>query len=148
MAEVSGNGVPPAVMDRISALEGGTAGRLGNITTIYSLSGANLNSTADQQLTKLFNFTRFIIREILVTNASGAILLATGGIYTDVSKGGSAVVSAAQSWTGLTSTTKVITLALTTAGGALMTTTNLYLSLTTPQGSAGTADVYVMGIAG
>lgn len=121
---------------------------LGSITTLWRLPGANMNTTADQAFIAAFSFTRFIITQIIATNASGAITVAAGGIYTGAGKTGVIVVAAAQSWAGLTSTTKAATPTLTTAGQELLTATSLYLSLTAGMGSPGTADFYIMGLAG
>lgn len=121
---------------------------LGDNRTIFTLIGANMNTTADQAFSKSFPFTTFILDTIIVTNASGAILLAAGGIYTAPAKGGTAIVAAAQVYTGLTSTTKVINPTIASAGTDLRSDSTLYLSLTTAMGSAATADIYVVGIAG
>lgn len=118
----------------------------GTYVTLFRLVGADMNSTADQAFTKMFEFSRFIPLQIIATNASTPILLSTGGIYTATAKGGIAVVAASQAWTGLTSTTKAVIPAISQAGLGLLTT-NLYLSLTTPMGSAATCDMSVMGVA-
>lgn len=131
----------------MSGFGGGGAPLLGTVTTLWRLTTANMNSTADQAFTPLFPFTKFVITQIVVTNASGAISLAAGGIYTGASKSGTIIVAAAQTWAGLSSTTKVIYPTLTTAGQELITRTGLFLSLTTGMGSPATADFFFMGIA-
>jgi predicted solute-binding protein len=78
---------------------------------------------------------------IYVTNASTSLTLAAGGIYTATSKGGTAIVAAGQVYSALTSSSK--TLQTTIAVTDTRTESTLYLSLTTAQGSAATADVYV-----
>ena len=60
------------------------------------LIGANMNSTADQQITMFSNPSKFILRRIVVTNASISLSTAAGGVYTAASKGGTAVVAAAR----------------------------------------------------
>lgn len=110
---------------------------------LWSLIGANMNTTADQALTKAFSFTNHIIDRILITNASLSLSLAVGGFYTAASKGGVAIVANTQVFSGLSTATK--TLAATIADTDLRTTTVMYLSLTTAQGSAATADIRVMG---
>ena len=114
-----------------------------------SLIAANFNSTADQQITIFSNPSKYIIRRIVVTNASANLSTAAGGIYTAVSKGGTAVVAAAQAYTTLTGSTLFLDLTLNGTGFASTTVKssipNLYLSLTTAQGAAATADVYVYG---
>ena len=113
------------------------------------LIGANMNSTADQQITMLDNPSKFILRRIVVTNASVSLTTAAGGVYTAVSKGGTAVVAAAQAYSSLTTSSLFLDLTLSTTSSASTTVKssipNLYLSLTTAQGAAATADVYVYG---
>lgn len=113
------------------------------------LIGANMNSTADQQITMLDNPSKFILRRIVVTNASISLSTAAGGVYTAVSKGGTAVVAAAQAYSSLTTSSLFLDLTLSTTSSASTTVKssipNLYLSLTTAQGAAATADVYVYG---
>lgn len=114
-----------------------------------SLIAANFNSTADQQITIFSNPSKYIIRRIVVTNASASLTTAAGGIYTAVSKGGTAVVASSQVYTTLTGSTLFLDLTLSVSGSANITVKssipNLYLSLTTAQGTAATADVYVYG---
>lgn len=113
------------------------------------LIGANMNSTADQQITIFSNPSKFILRRIVVTNASISLTTAAGGVYTAASKGGTAVVAAAQAYSSLTASTLFLDLTLSTTSSASTTVKssipNLYLSLTTAQGAAATADVYVYG---
>ena len=61
---------------------------------LFSLTGANLNTTADQALTKAFTFTNHIIDRILITNASADLTLglAAGGFYT------AAITASMQQW--------------------------------------------------
>ena len=114
-----------------------------------SLIAANFNSTADQKITIFSNPSKYIIRRIVVTNASANLTTAAGGIYTAVSKAGTAVVASSQVYTTLTGSTLFLDLTLNTSGSANITVKssipNLYLSLTTAQGTAATADVYVYG---
>jgi len=122
---------------------------------VGKLIGANFNITTDQAIpiqisdsddTVLTDEGSFIIKEIVVRNASISLTTAAGGIYTAASKGGSAVVAAAQVYSALTAASKFK--ALTLAGTALtdvINQANLYFSLTTGQGAAATADIYVYG---
>jgi hypothetical protein len=109
-----------------------------------TLRGANFNSTADQAI-PIIGASKYAISQIIVTNCSVSMTLATGGFYTAASKGGSAVVGAAQVYTALTGATSLLsaTLAITTTA---WTATPLYFSLTTAQGAAATCDIYVVGI--
>jgi hypothetical protein len=112
---------------------------------IGKLIGANMNVTTDQAIpiTRIGS-QKYIITKIVVTNASTSLTAADGGIYTAVSKGGTAIVAAAQVYTALTSAT--VALDLTLAVNNTYTLSNLYLSLTGTQGGAATADIYVFGI--
>ncbi len=121
---------------------------LGTNTTLFRLIGANFNSTADQALQKAMPFSRYIITSIVVTNSSGNLTGAIGGFYTGAGKTGSALVSAAQTYAAVSTSTKVGNPTLTTAGQELRSDPDLFLSLTTALGVAGTADIYVMGLAG
>lgn len=112
---------------------------------LWSLIGANMNTTADQALTKAFAFTNYVIDRILVTNASTSLSLAAGGIYTAASKGGTAVVAAVQLYSGLTAGGLIVP--LTIANTDLRTGASLFLALTTGQGGAATADVRIFGYA-
>ena len=105
---------------------------------------ANFNSTSDQIIN--LNSSKYIVRHILVTNASVSLTLAAGGIYTAVSKGGSTIVSAAQLYTALTGTSKYLDLTLDTLPvGDVLINASLYFSLTVAQGVAATADIYIFG---
>lgn len=101
----------------------------------------NLNSTADQLIT--ITHAKYVVRRIIVTNASTSISLAAGGVYTAASKGGTAVVAAGQLYSSLTTATKFVD--LTIASLTDVQSSSLYLSLTVAQGGAATADVYVIG---
>jgi hypothetical protein len=82
---------------------------------------------------------------VRVSNPSISLTTAAGGIYTAVSKGGLAILAAATAYSGLT------TAALNAAGATATFTpvtaetqaTTLYFNLTTAQGAAATADIYI-----
>lgn len=123
---------------------------MSHITFRYQLLGirraANFNTTADQAIAIDLPalLSRYVIDKIDVLNASTSLTLAAGGFYTAGSKGGSAIVAAVQVYSGLTGSTLLLnpTLALATT---LRTETTLFFSLTTAQGGAATADIYVWG---
>ena len=122
--------------------------RFGGIL-LGSLIRANFNVTTDQQIVIFDNPAKYILRRIVATNASVNLNTAAGGIYTAVSKGGTAVVAATQTYSALTGSTLFLDLTLNTAGNAHITVKssvpNLYFSLTTAQGSPATGDIYVFG---
>lgn len=101
----------------------------------------NMNSTADQAI--ILPSANWIPTAIVVTNASVSLTTAAGGIYTAAAKGGTALVTAGQVYSALTANTKQV--ALTLANTDRQTVGTIYLSLTTPQGGAATADIYIYG---
>lgn len=103
------------------------------------LVSANLNTTADQLISLATGKKR--ITRILCINASATPTIAAGGFYTGAAKSGTTIVSAAQVYTALTA---ILSLNVTLAANYTSGTT-LYLSLTTAEGSALTADIYVFG---
>lgn len=120
---------------------------------VGKLIGANMNITTDQLIPIQIADTDdvvvadagdFILADIIVRNASISLTTAAGGVYTAASKGGSAIVAAGQVYTALTTSVKWV--ALTKASISLtdvLNQANLYFSLTTGQGAAATADIYV-----
>lgn len=113
---------------------------------LWSLVGANMNSTADQAFTKATTFTNFLITEIRVVNVSTSLTLAAGGIYDTASKGGTALVAAGQVYSGLTGATLGLSLTLAAYALGLRAGASLFLALTAAQGGAATADLYVFGV--
>jgi hypothetical protein len=103
----------------------------------------NFNSTADQ-LIALPTY-RFRPKRIVVTNASVSLSTAAGGVYTGTGKTGTVIVAAAQVYSALTTALLALELTLNVPNNVIAANTSLYLSLTTPQGVAATADVYVYG---
>lgn len=123
---------------------------LGGILPRYgllgSLIGADMNSTGDQVITIESGVTKYIIRRIVVTNASISLTTAAGGIYTNAAKAGTVVVAAAQVYSALTAAAKFKDLTLEAIVGTdILTATMIYLSLTTGQGAPATASVFVFG---
>lgn len=109
------------------------------------LQGANFNTTADQAIYIDAPSPTYALLAFTVANPSRSMTLAAGGLYTAPGKTGLALVPATQAYSGLT------TNALNAAGYRIsvtpvMAATNLkvlYFSLTTAQGAAATADLYV-----
>lgn len=110
---------------------------------LATIRSANMNVTTDQALT-ILGTSKYMIDAILVTNASISLTTAAGGIYPSASKGGTAIVAAAQTYSALSSHTVVLPLTLAVTD-TLQSTATLYFALTTPQGAAATADIYVFG---
>lgn len=116
-----------------------------NATTsqLFTIRGANLNSTADQTLTKVGSFTRYQITQIIALAKSGNAGSAVGGVYTGASKTGTQIVSSSQAWSALSATDKVLSLTLAALTDVLQATP--ILSLTTAAGAASTVDIFVYG---
>lgn len=116
---------------------------------LWKLIGANMNSTADQAMTKIGTFSTFIAGpngNVRVVNPSAAASSAVGGIYTGASKSGINVVSAGATWGGLTGTGTGAANSCTATGLAVLSASTMFVSLATPHGSAATADWYFLGI--
>ncbi len=115
---------------------------------IGKLIGADMNVTTDQAITIQGlgdQFSKYVVERIVVTNASISLTTAAGGVYTAASKSG-AIVAAGQVYSALTAATKYVALTLTGASLTdVLTVSTIYLSLTTGQGAAATADVYIYG---
>ncbi len=111
---------------------------------LFSLSGANMTLTTDQQFTKLFTGTLWIPTQIVAVRATGAFGSAcAGGIYPAASKAGTALVAAGQSWAALTGANTSV---LATLATQAVQTAAPYLSLTTGNTGALTANLYIYGI--
>jgi histidine ammonia-lyase len=115
---------------------------------IGKLIGANFNVTTDQSVGMLIGAgVPFRITKITVKNASVSLTTAAGGVYTAASKGGTAIVANSQVYTSLSAATLALDLTIASTPGLTVQTAGLVpiLSLTTAQGAAATADVYVFG---
>lgn len=112
---------------------------------LYRGVGLDFNSTADQLLAKLHAFPVVHLLNAYVSKPSASIASAVGGLYTASAKGGVAVVAASQTYTGVTGTGLGVAIGIANAGREEMAIAALYLSLTTPQGSAATANYTLIG---
>ena len=126
------------------ACVGSNIWRAAGSSLLGQLTAADMNSTADQAIPIKAN--RYIVRRIVVSAASINLTTSAGGIYPTTAKGGTALVANTQVYTALTTAAKFVDLTLAAGAGTdVNTATTLYLSLTTPQGSAATANLYVFG---
>ena len=118
---------------------------LGVLTPLFILDGADMQSTADQQFTKLGNFTNWILLDVYATRKTGGATVAcSGGIYSAASKGGTATIGAGQSWLGLSGGNKYVHVFDPTTNNGYNITTP-YLSLTTGSTAACTATFRIYG---
>lgn len=136
----AGSVIPPPILTN--------APIMGSLTQLFVLNGANMNSTADQAFTQQFQFSKYVVSFVVAANPSLSLTTAAGGIYTGASKGGSAIIPASQVYSGLKTASDAINPQVATAGQQLLSQSGVYLSLTTPQGAAATADLFIMGVAG
>ncbi len=119
---------------------------VGAARVCWTLIGADMNSTADQAFTKVGTWSTMIPMRAILFNASASLTTAAGGVYSATSKGGAAIIAAASTYANAsTATSSGQALAFAGAYGSIHTFSALYLSLTTPQGSAATADYYIIG---
>jgi hypothetical protein len=109
---------------------------------IGKLLSANMNTTADQAIT-INTSTPVRITKIVVTNGSTSLTLAAGGFYTAASKGGNAIVAAAQVYSGITGSGISV---LPTIAKEYVSVSTIYFALTVAQGLAATSDIYVFGV--
>jgi hypothetical protein len=118
----------------------------GATRVLCSIRAANFNITTDQACTIPAGVTAWVPTSIIVTNCTGTFTLAAGGVYPATSKGGTALVAAAQVYTALTGATVVLGLTLAAnIATTRLTIHTVYLALTTGAGSAATCDVFVLG---
>lgn len=118
-----------------------------NVGIIGNLRSANFNVTTDQAIIINPRLAKYAITGIYVTNCTASLTLAAGGFYTTTSKGGTAIVAAAQLYSALTGATVLLPATIAAAGLATaFTAGTLYLSLTTAQGGAATCDVFIQGV--
>ena len=118
---------------------------MGVLRLLFYRLAANINSTADQQLTKVGTFSEFLVvnGSVSFVLRSGTSATAVGGIYTAAAKGGQAFVSASQTYSAMTATGRRMT--VSAQNNTSTNATDLYFSLTTPEGSAATMDIFVFG---
>lgn len=108
----------------------------------------NMNTTADQGFALAAWITKYVVRRIVVYDASVDLSggSTAGGVYTAASKGGTAIVANTQVYTALSAATKALDLTIAAAGlGVYFTAATLYFALTTGFGSAATAKIAIFG---
>ncbi len=109
------------------------------------LIGANMNATTDQSFTVINSAMPYRITKISATNASTSLTTAVGGVYVAASKGGTAVVANSQVFSALTTSALAVDLTIVSGQEAIIRVAGVtpILSLTTAQGAAATADLYL-----
>lgn len=121
-----------------------------NDTVLFVLRNADFGVTTDQLMTKLGLFTSYVVQGAVVIWKSGAFNTAcAGGVYDAASKGGNALVVAAQSYAALTGAGTAITVALANLKVNSIETATPFFSLTTANtGGTGTlrGDIFLLGL--
>lgn len=120
--------------------------RFGAVKLLGSMAGADMNSTADQQIT-LSGGSRFVVTDVLITNASTDLSANTNDleIWTGTLRSGDQIARC--NVQRLLTPSQFANFSEGSMGMVSEFTTGgpLYLSLGTAHGSAATADVYVYG---
>jgi hypothetical protein len=124
----------------------------GALVLLYKLTGADMQSTADQAFTKVAAFNEAVVLNCIAMPKTGAASVAcAGGIYDATAKGGNAFLGAGASWVTLSATAspKVYMEFASFGGGTQfiksVNTGNIWLSLTTGSTAACTADIMIYG---
>lgn len=126
------------------AAPSGRALDLSDSSELLGCRHVNLNTTTDQPIT--MKSDRYVVLRVTLANPSANPTLAVGGIYSAPSKGGTALVPATQVYTGLSAANRFITTGLNAVlSTTVATASTLYFSLTTAQGSACSADLFIYG---
>jgi len=103
--------------------------------------GADMNSTADQGI-KLIGGKKFLVKNIIVTNASVSLTTAADGdVNSEVSEGGVALGNQV-AFSGLVNPEDYLDMAINTK---TVTGKEVFFSLDTGQGALATADIYIYG---
>lgn len=121
-----------------------------------SYRSASLNTINDQPIPIPQRVVAFQLVGILITNASISLNTAAGGFYPQPGKGGVPIVEATQTYSLLSNSSLLLYATLSSFGqntrfsssnlSSIAGYKNVWFSLTTPQGVAATADIYVLGV--
>ena len=119
---------------------------IGGTQLIGQLLGANMNVTTDQLIPiNLLPKALYNVTDIYVLNPSTSLTTAVGGFYSAASKSGTGLVAASQAYSAATDAAHCEKCTIAAAGAAMVLSQqpNIYFALTTPQGAAATADIFV-----
>lgn len=120
---------------------------LGWVMPRYGLLGSgtaiNMNAAASDNLIAV-TATRYIVRRIVIENASGTLAAATAGLF--IAAGGIGTVAADQTTAAATTANKFVDLTISSVGLTdILTGANLYFRVGTPSAGAATANVWIFG---
>lgn len=119
---------------------------------IARLSQASFDATSDQPIVLPPAVTAFQLTGIVIAHASLSLNAAVGGFYTEAYKGGTPIVSAAQTYAALTDPDLLMSATLAAFAQTAYFTRDLlpdwaiYFSLTTGQPVQAVASIYLIGI--
>ena len=119
---------------------------------LASFLNADFNDTGDQPLILPAALTAFQLTGIIVTAATLSLTTAVGGFYPEAAQAGTPLVADTQVYSSLTTSAKLLSCTLAGAvATTLYTRANLpdwsvYFSLTTPQGAAANANIFLLGM--
>ena len=130
-------------------------GGVSPFNVIASYRSINFNVTTDQPIVIPAQIVAFRLSNIIITNASVALNTAQGGFYPQAGKTGTPIVAASQGYSSLSSSNALLLATLAAFGATTRFSANtlgsvagqlaIWLSLSTAQGVAATADVYLVG---
>jgi len=115
------------------------------LVILFDSTGIDFNVTTDNAMPIRVKAASYAITQIRVYNSTRQLATAAGGIYTAATKGGTAVVAAAQTYATITGANQGMFLTLSPAGNQNLTAQTLYLNLTTAEGAAATGAVRISG---
>lgn len=154
----SGNITPGhiALWTTTGVLQDGGPISISQKNVLSSARSVSFNTTNDTPIPIPLRVTAFWLVGILVTNASASLTTAVGGFYPLPAKAGVPIVAANQSYSLLTNSSLLLFPTLTSFGqntrfsaanlGNIAGYLDIWFSLTTPQGSPATADIYLLGV--
>jgi hypothetical protein len=136
----------------VLALEQGGCEKIGvaGLTLLGRIVGANMNSTSDQPFTMFVDTKKYYVPSyLIVKDCSAALTAAQGAVYDQAAKAGNKLFGTTTTpYTACTGVGTAQPVAATTAGTQVVDGISAnppILSLTTAQGAAATANVYLYG---
>jgi hypothetical protein len=136
----------------VGALHNGGCDLIGNqgLTLIARLVGANMNSTSDQPMTSFMSPNAYYIPSyMIVKDCSVSLTTAQGAVYDTASKSGTTLFgTTSQAYSACIGAGTAQPISATAAGAKVVDSAKSnppILSLTTGQGAAAIANVYVYG---
>ena len=119
---------------------------------IARLLNADFNADSDQPIVLPAAIQAFQLTGIIITGATASLSVAVGGFYTEADKAGDEIVADTQVYSALTTYDLLMQATLASFAQTArfsrrnLTDWSIYFSLTTPQGGAALADIYLIGI--